>query len=355
MRQSCELLLRSSLPFQVDLYTLDSTQISVPPPGLARRIVLAARRFMRFMRQFEQNRPNFVLVFASGGASFVEKSMMLLYARGRGAKTMMFLRHGAFINHCRESSVYEFFVKLMLRGVSVHLCQSATWRNFFISELGLPERYCRIIENWTVTDQLLAMGRTRIYSFHQPVRFLFVGWLEDTKGVRDLIAAFRELQTTHGLPLTQLVFAGSGSLEGYCRECAREPALMGRIENTGWVTGTAKSLLLAGADVFVLPSYAEGLSNAMLEAMAAGLPVIVARVGSLPDVVTHDVNGLLMSPGRVDQLTMLMRMLAEDVERRERLGQAAHVRAAAFTPERAAHELVAIMDDLRPLRQDGIK
>ena len=349
MRQSCELLLRSSLPRRVDLHTLDSTQISVPPPGLARRLGLAARRCVRFVRQFERIRPHFVLVFASGGASFVEKSTMLLYARCRGASTLMFLRHGAFIDHCRESRVYRFFVKLMLGGVSVHLCQSATWRNFFVTELGLPERYCRIVENWTVTDQLLAAGRTRTYSIRRPIRFLFVGWLEYAKGIRDLIAAFRELQSIQGLPATQLVFAGAGSLESYCQECAREPALTGRIEVAGWVTGTAKDRLLADADVFVLPSHAEGLSNAMLEAMAAGLPVIVTRVGSLPDVVAHDVTGLLMNPGDVGQLTVLMCMLATDTNRHERLGRAANARAAAFTPERAANELVEIMDDVRSL------
>lgn len=351
MRQSCELLLRSSLPRRVDLHTLDSTQISVPPPGLAHRLVLAAKRCVRFVRLFERVRPHFVLVFASGGASFVEKNVMLLYARCRGADTLMFLRHGAFINHCRESRVYRFFVKLMLRGVSVHLCQSATWRDFFVAELSLPEQCCHIVENWTVTDQLLVAGRTRTYSIRQPVRFLFVGWLENTKGIRELIAAFRELQSIQGLPSTRLIFAGAGSLESYCHECAREPALADRIEVAGWVTGVEKDRLLAGADVFVLPSHAEGLSNAMLEAMAAGLPAIVTRVGSLPDVVTHDVNGLLMNPKDIEQLTALMCMLATDTNRRERLGRAANARAAAFTSERAVNEIIEIMNGLRPMSQ----
>jgi glycosyltransferase involved in cell wall biosynthesis len=304
---------------------------------------------MRFVRQFEQTSPHFVLVFASGGASFVEKSAMLLYARCRGAKTLMFLRHGAFINHCRESVAYKFFVKLMLRGVSAHLCQSPTWRNFFVSELGLPAPHCRVVENWTVTDELLAIGRVRTYSIRRPVRFLFVGWLEKAKGVRDLIAAFRELPSIDGLPQPELIFAGSGSLESYCRKFASEPAFIGRVDVAGWVTGIAKDRLLADADVFVLPSHAEGLSNAMLEAMAAGLPVIVSRVGSLPDVIAHDINGLLMNPGDIEELTALMHMLATDANRRERLGRAANARAAAFTPECAAGKLLETMDGLRPI------
>ena len=73
MRQSCELLLQSTLPRRVRLMTLDTTQVTVPPPGFIVRLGLAARRCMRFMQEFRRGRPRFVMVFASGGASFVDQ------------------------------------------------------------------------------------------------------------------------------------------------------------------------------------------------------------------------------------------------------------------------------------------
>jgi glycosyltransferase involved in cell wall biosynthesis len=346
MRQSCELLLRSTLPRRVQLMTLDSTQISVPPPGLAVRLVLAVRRCMRFVREFERDRPKFVMVFASGGASFVEKSLMLQYARMRGAHTLMFLRHGAFMDDCRASAARRWTARALLQGLSAHLCQGDSWRRFFVADLRLPAERCRTIENWTVTGELLAIGQQRTYCARARIRFVFVGWLEAVKGIVELLEAFARLQSGADLPATELIIAGSGSLDAYCREWIAQSGLGDRIQVAGWVTGPDKHRLLASADVFVLPSHAEGLSNAMLEAMAAGLPVIVTRVGSLPDVVRDGVHGSLLDPGDIDALSGHMRALAADRQRREQLGRAAHERASAFDVERAVAELVAVMDDL---------
>jgi glycosyltransferase involved in cell wall biosynthesis len=346
MRQSCELLLQSTLPRRVRLMTLDTTQVTVPPPGFVVRLALAARRCRRFMRELQRGRPRFVMVFASGGASFVEKSLMLQYARLRGAQTLMFLRHGAFMDHCRASAVRRGIARALLHGISIHLCQGDSWRRFFIADLRLPAERCRTIENWTVTRDLLAIGQERAYGARGRVRFVFIGWLEARKGIPDLFEAFARLQRFAGLPATELVIAGSGSLESYCREWVAKSGIGDRVQLAGWVTGADKYRLLAAADIFVLPSHAEGLSNAMLEAMATGLPVIVTRVGSLPDVISDGVHGLLLAPGDVDALTEHMRALAANAQHREQLGRAAWKRAAGFDVERAVTQLVAVMDDL---------
>lgn len=353
MRQSCELLLESTLPSRVRLTTLDSTQRSVPPPGFLRRLVLAAARCLRFVRQLRRDRPAFVLVFASGGASFVEKSLLLHYARLQGARTLMFMRHGAFMQHCRQSRSYRWFARTLLRGISVHLCQSETWRRFFTAELGLPAARCRVVENWTVTESLLAIGERRVYGQRAQLTFVFVGWLEAAKGVPELFEAFERVLREPGLPPSRLVLAGSGSLEAYCRERIERSNLGSCVTLRGWVSGADKEELLASSDVFVLPSHAEGLSNSMLEAMAVGLPVIVTRVGSLPDVVVDDVQGLLVQPRDVEALAASMITVARDAQRRERLGRAARARAEGFRVERAVADLLSVMDDCAPPGRGG--
>jgi len=96
----------------------------------------------------------------------------------------------------------------------------------------------------------------------------------------------------------------------------------GRIELIGVVTGAEKTRAFEEAYGFVLPSYAEGLPMALLEAMSYGLPVIVTDVGSVPEVVTDGIQGFLIKPGDVQALAKCLTRLDRDPGLRERMGAA---------------------------------
>ena len=84
--------------------------------------------------------------------------------------------------------------------------------------------------------------------------------------------------------------------------------------------GLEKVGLFAAADVFVYPSYHEGMPIAVLEAMACGLPIVATRVGGLVDLVEDGVNGVLVDPGRADQLAAVLHRLAFDEPLRRAMG-----------------------------------
>jgi glycosyltransferase involved in cell wall biosynthesis len=81
--------------------------------------------------------------------------------------------------------------------------------------------------------------------------------------------------------------------------------------------------MLDEADLFLLPSHAEGLPVSMLEAMAAGLPVIVTPVGGIPEAIQDGRNGLLAQPRNPEELAAAIRRLLTDEGLRSRLGQRA--------------------------------
>jgi glycosyltransferase involved in cell wall biosynthesis len=109
-------------------------------------------------------------------------------------------------------------------------------------------------------------------------------------------------------------------------EIARH-GLAGAVELTGEVDDVAEQL--AEADVFVLSSRSEGLPISVLEAMAAGLPVVASAVGGLPELVEEDETGTLVPAGDADALAAALQRLIEDPERRRRLGRAGRARAEA--------------------------
>ncbi len=127
------------------------------------------------------------------------------------------------------------------------------------------------------------------------VRFLFLGRIGERKGVYDLL----EVLHTHRAALEGkylLELGGDGETEKL-QQLITQYALSESVKFLGFVTGKQKEQRLREADVYILPSYHEGLPISILEAMSFGLPVISTNVGGIPEVVVPDKNGLLIEAG----------------------------------------------------------
>ncbi len=123
-------------------------------------------------------------------------------------------------------------------------------------------------------------------------RVVYVGRLETVKGVDVLLRAWRALPSRQGL---ELHFVGDGRLRAELERYAREHALSDRVRFHGWLSDVKP--VLDEADLYVQPSLSEGLPNAVLEAMAASLPVVATRVSGNEDLVVEGLNGYLVAAG----------------------------------------------------------
>jgi glycosyltransferase involved in cell wall biosynthesis len=137
------------------------------------------------------------------------------------------------------------------------------------------------------------LGPSTRLSFGQGPAVVFTGRLIEAKGLLDLLNAWPIL--LREVPDAHLVIVGSGALqEELCRRAALPP-LAGRVHLTGEVPDVRPYLRAASA--FVFPSWAEGFSNALLEAMAMGLPCVVTSVGAVTEVLDGGAAGTLVPPG----------------------------------------------------------
>jgi glycosyltransferase involved in cell wall biosynthesis len=146
-----------------------------------------------------------------------------------------------------------------------------------------------------------------------------VGWLTDIKGHKYLIEAISKLK--QNFPALHLVIVGSGDRQEALLKLAE---LLG-LRDTVHLLGHRDDVeaCLAGMDLFVLPSLNEGMGRALVEAMAAGLPVIASRVGGIPAVISHEQTGLLVPPGNADALADAIRRLLDRPDWARQLGLAA--------------------------------
>ncbi len=338
MVTSCGILLASSFPARVDLDLLDSTQISNPPPGFAVRLMRAAGRFVKFIGRLERRRPDAVLLFVAVGASIVEKGTMAWYARLRGVPVIMFPRGGSVIDDCRKSAFTRLWVRWSFRGARKIVCQSESWQRFAVDVLGFVRSNVTVMRNWTATRELLDVGAKRIVRQNLPVRLLFLGWLERDKGIFELIEACRRLASSHEFTLD---IAGEGNASAEARALVKRHELTEVIRFRGWLQGEHILRALGEADVLVLPSWAEGLPNAMVEAMAAQLAVVVTRVGAIPELICDRRSGMLVEPRNTDSLAGALAAIIEDGALRASLAREAYAIAMSdFGVEAAVHRLV---------------
>ena len=151
-------------------------------------------------------------------------------------------------------------------------------------------------------------------------RILFIGRLAAVKGVVLLLQAFSELRQRH--PGLSLMLVGDGPERDTLHKQAAAMGLSGVVEFAGQLGEDEVAEALAGADMLVLPSFAEGVPVVLMEAMASRLPVIATRVGGVAELVEDGVNGLLVAPGDVAGLICAMERLLRDPDLRRRMGQA---------------------------------
>jgi glycosyltransferase involved in cell wall biosynthesis len=143
-----------------------------------------------------------------------------------------------------------------------------------------------------------------------------VGWLLTIKGPMYLLKAMEEVWK--GCPETSLVYAGKGDLEEELRKEASRMGVSEKVWFLGWRDDIPEIMNIL--DIFVLPSLNEGMGRVLVEAMAAGRPVIASNVGGIPDLVYQGKNGLLVPPADPKALAREVEFLISNPDKRREMG-----------------------------------
>lgn len=170
--------------------------------------------------------------------------------------------------------------------------------------------------------------------------FLFVGRVDKEKRLDVLLRAFQYLKRDD----IQLAIAGSGAELNELQALAKKLNLGERVRFTGFIHENLH-VLLNSADIFTMPSEAELLSIASLEAMACGRPVLLADAVALPELVTQGVNGYLFKPGDSKDAAHFMELLADQSERWDEMGRAGVEKAQYHSLENTIKRYEALYKD----------
>ena len=313
---ACNQLLTSKLSEQVEWILVGS---SPTPPDISLRglrvICKGVRRYFRFLRTLILARTGMVLILAANGPGFIERGSMVLIAKLAGSKVVFAPRSGLIERDVRRSRYWKQFVTCVIRNSDIVICQSAKWRQFYGELIGDRQDRLRVIPNWIDIPDSLCDGAVE-RDCNAPVRLLFAGSLERSKGIYELLEAMSMLSEEDAV----LTVCGVGSEHDRICDNIETLGIESMVEMRGWVTGDDKAREFRNADICVLASFYEGYPNSLIEAMMYGVPVVATAVGSVPDIVIDDKNGLLVAPGSASELATRLKRLIRDENLRARLG-----------------------------------
>ena len=281
--------------------------------GAMRKFLTAVEALLAFILLLARGQRAIIHVHCASRASFWRKSIFMAVGMLAKCPVIFHLHGGGFARFYETecSAVGRSIVRFFLDRAACVVVLSSQWRTWITGVTGNPRVVC-------VPNPVLPVSG-RAPSDRKNV-VLFFGRLGRGKGVFDLLDAIAGLRAS--MPEVRLVCAGDGDREAVAKR-AVQLGIGDAVSFTGWIGPSKKQLLLRSAAVFVLPSYAEGLPMSLLEAMAAGLPIVAAEVGGIPDVVTDGVNGFLFTPGDTAVLERLLCRLMHDPELSRRIASAA--------------------------------
>jgi glycosyltransferase involved in cell wall biosynthesis len=314
--------------------------------GAIKKLSVATAALLKFVVLLLTRRPRLIHVHLASRASFWRKTIFLLLARLARVPYVVHL-HGAefhlFYAGLRVPGGQRFIANVFDRAAAV-IVLSAWWQQWV---RGISaQRHVHVLYNAVVLPAAIERAHAADCG-----AVLSLGRLGLRKGTFDLVEAFAGVVAAQ--PQAQLRLGGDGDLDAV-RSRAAALGIGPRVALLGWVSGTDKQRELDEASVYVLASYNEGLPMSLLEAMAAGLPVVTTPVGGIPEAVTDGVEGFLVAPGDVAALRARLALLLADSDLRRRMGASARAKIAThFSSELVGSRLRQIYSEIEGRRTGG--
>lgn len=246
-------------------------------------------------------------------ASFYRKSLLLLMAKKFGLRTIFHLHGAEFMQFYGEESGARMkaYIKYVLDSMDVILVLSEEWK----------------ADIKTITDNknIVVLGNpvsmpdpAQVKLSHTGVHIAFLGHVGKRKGVYDLVEAMKQVVASNRDVVLDIF--GEGETQKL-RQVVQEAGLQENVIVHGWIDGADKKRALLTTDIYILPSYHEGLPMSILEAMSYSLPVISTNVGGIPQLVETGVEGVLVNAGDIEALASAILTLAKDERARLQMGQ----------------------------------
>ena len=276
-------------------------------------------------------------IHGAANASFYRKRIFVRMGKFFGKKVIMH-QHAADFKDFFEFSDNKDKIVNTLNLCDKLIVLSQSWKKYF-ANIGVNEAKISVLNNIVIPPVGLRKRRAE-----NKLHVLFLGEISNRKGVYDLLEVMKQNKTFFERNLFLRI--GGNAVDGDINNFIVENDLSQIVKYEGWVSGEKKAECLEWVDVYILPSYNEGLPIAILEAMSYGRPVISTNVGGIPEILHSYENGILIEAGDLKQIEEALKFFIDNPEKIVEYGLKSYETVKPFFPASVLKELTSIYEEL---------
>jgi glycosyltransferase involved in cell wall biosynthesis len=260
--------------------------------------------------------PDIVHINSVGYWVYWENGLYVLLSKIFHKKIFFHLHGGGFEDFYEKGNkISKFLIRVILDLSDRIIVLSPSWWRYF-AEIAFKDKIA-VVENFVDSSMFSKVASVKLSD--GKITVLFVGgFAAKAKGLYDFVDAASLVNKSCSDIF--FVLLACSDVKGLTELCNKK-GIASNTKIEGYLQGIQKIRAFTTSDIFVLPSYAEGFPITMLEAMAAGLPVIASSVGAIPDVIENGKNGFLIKTGDYTVLAEKISILSRDKELRKEMGK----------------------------------
>ena len=295
--------------------------------------------FKLFIKLLVDKKIKIVHIHTAAGTDFKRSSRIVNLARLFNKKIILHSHASQFkVYYSSVSEEKKKWILKILKKADILIALSESWKDWF-TQIGINPENITILHNITAYPQVIEDNRVA----DRPIRFLFMGEIGQRKGVFDIVRALRKHKAELEGKLELRI--GGNKNEELLISSIKEGGLDKMVYFEGFVSGEKKVELLNWADVYILPSFNEGLPISILEAMSYSMPIISTPVGGIPEVVDEK-NGMIVTPGNDEEIYKAMKSYVENIHQIELQGKVSYKKVETYLPDYVLNHLRCIYEDL---------
>ncbi|MFA7686565.1 MAG: glycosyltransferase family 4 protein [Moheibacter sp.] len=273
-----------------EIVEMDTTLKDMSETRVYKRIPDILIRQIKFIYKIIRNpRSKYLFVFLSGGGSYIDKFLPILFAKLLFMKVVLFPRSGHLIRDMGKLG-FKCFILAGLRMSDKIICQSEFWKEYFYQQK-VNENKLSVIENWVADHMIQTSTHLNFHSSYtdinqHPFKIVFVSRIEKAKGVDDIIELAKNLKNKLNISIDVY---GSGGYERTFKNKIRQNDIEKELSFKGWLKKEEMLQTINSYNLAIFTSVTEGYPNALLDYIFSKIPVISTNLPMVTAVGKHNI------------------------------------------------------------------